>query len=210
MVYHNVAPEHIDNIKAAIKVCDDAEIELVCCSQVSAALPGRFNAAASVVFGDTPIELENPSWLTPSPGSEIARIAEEYTRERSNAPDIYGAAVDILGGGKIAKEAKLVKKEFMSVEVVEIIMRPIVKDEGGEFFSGINTLGVLKVKPVILEEDGIDKSKMAPPPDEVIEIWLERRALQYCFVGMKIEASINRLSNGINFIDSVTVCFHFL
>lgn len=69
--------------------------------------------------------------------------------------------------------------------------------------TGLNALGRLLVK--VWTPEGPEGQDVPETDLDEFEIWLEMEALQYCFVGMHIEAKVHTMSSGIIWIDSVTV-----
>lgn len=51
LLHHDVCPDYRDQVNASRGVCDLAEKELWCTTQLSILLPGDFNRACSEVFG---------------------------------------------------------------------------------------------------------------------------------------------------------------
>lgn len=69
--------------------------------------------------------------------------------------------------------------------------------------TGLNSLGRLLVK--VWVPDGPEEQETPETELDEFEIWLEMEVLQYCFVGMHIEAKVHIMNSGIIWIDSVTV-----
>lgn len=243
-MYHSVAPEHTTSILAARDICDLAEKELILCRQVSSRLPGKFNMACSTLFGGyyKGMQDETMTW--------DAGLASDVGLTNSQAEAIFNASLEKRGTAfqkEMGKRARLVKGEFLAVEVTGIVFagtsgvkRPLpkeIEDEiealkeeekrigdsknpealkkhgsgaGGEKQelpkyndTGLNALGRLLVKVWVPE--GPEQQELPETNLDEFEIWLEMEALQYCFVGMHIEAKVHTMSSGIIWIDSVTV-----
>lgn len=210
-MYHNVAPEYQDSVHEALKICDLAEKELPLCCYVSRRLPGDFNMACSTLYDGfyagmrsdaevwDDITLSQPVGLTPRQATEI-----------------FNACVEKRGTAKqkeIGLDARVVKAEYLGMEVTGVILPSQEKaeekdredeedsEEGGYNPTGPKALGKLLVKVWVAE------GQTRPDTDlDEFEIWLDTDALQFCFVGMHIEAKVHRLSSGIIWIDNVTVC----
>lgn len=211
VVYHGVAPEYAENVREAMKICEKAEKELVICSTISNLMPGKFNTACSAVFdGACADSAEVGDWYTPPSGNKAKRDAEKILDQYRHSEDMVKEGLKKVGSVEqqdVGIKAEEVKKEYMSMIVVGKVV-PIVDvgmQDNGKFFHGQDTLGVLRLKPCVLEEDGVDMDAVENLKDEIIEIWLEKEALELCFEGMFIEAAVHRMNTGFNFIDTVTV-----
>jgi hypothetical protein len=211
VVFHSVAPEYRDNILEAIEICNTAEKELVLCANVSNRLPGTFNMACSTIYdgfyagiGDTDktwdVGLDKEAGLNEKLAKELIPVA----LSKRGTPEQQAKGLN----------REVVKRDYMSLEVVEVVMPPsdprLNKDDDktlpeNKFFRGTQALGCLKVKPWIPEDPLVEHYELPEEQCEVLEIWLEKTVLQFCFVGMHLEARVHRFDDGIIFIDSVTV-----
>lgn len=132
---------------------------------------------------------------------------------------------------KTGPRMKVLKAEYLSLEVIGIVFagtsgvkKPLPEhiqkdiDEGviksdepaavnvskkGYEPEGLNALGKLLVK--VWCPEGPEETEWPETDLDEFEIWLEMEILQYCFVGMHLEAKVHTMSNGIMWIDSVTV-----
>ena len=128
--------------------------------------------------------------------------------ELTMSHDIYAEGIrkcGTKGQQDTIKTAKVIKRTYMLLGVTDVVMPETLPPVEGEALTGLKTLGVLKLKPWVME-DG-DSVNPEIPADEMgeFDLWLEKENLQYCFKGMKIEARVHRLDNGMRFIDSITV-----
>jgi hypothetical protein len=142
-----------------------------------------------------------------------------------------GTALQIETGPRM----KLLKGEYLSLEVIGIVLagtggvkkplpehiqkdidegviqprsnidEPIAADPSKKGYEpvGLNALGKLLVK--VWCPEGPEESEWPETDLDEFEIWLEMETLQYCFVGMHLEAKVHTMSNGVIWIDSVTV-----
>ncbi|CUS14282.1 unnamed protein product [Tuber aestivum] len=220
ILYHNVAPEHVDGVHEAIRICDLAEKELALCRHTSHRLPGNFNMACSTLFGGhyAGMKGENQTWdtLTPPVGLTI-----------QEATGIFNACVQTRGTPEqkeMGLNVGITKAEFMGMEVTGIIFPNLERKRGKDETrvegsggakpdtdentnpaakpyeaTGLKALGRLLLKPWAPDDE-------LPPETDLAEfdIWLELEVLQFCFTGMHLEAKVHRLSSGIFWIDSVT------
>ncbi|KAA8904995.1 Argonaute complex, subunit Arb1 [Sphaerosporella brunnea] len=218
VVFHSVAPEYHANIMEAVELCNTAEKELVLCANVSNRLPGTFNMACSTIYdglyagiGDT-----DKTW-------EVG-VDQEAGLDEKLAKELILVALSKRGTPEQQAKGltrKVVRRDYMSLEVVEVILSPPDPGLSGEsgktlpeskFFRGTQALGSIKVKPWIPEDPLAEYYELPQEQCQILEIWLEKAILQYCFVGMHLEARVHRFDDGLNFIDSVTsvLCSFFL
>lgn len=191
------------------------------CRNVSNRLPGKFNMACSTLFGGYYEGMRDDSKYTWN-----SNIATDVGLEPQVAHDIYTAGL-AKRGTQAQKEAgvnaKVVKREFISMEVTGIILPTFDGDTVFEdapskdapvppeakYCRGLESLGRLKVKTWIPAEDedapGVHAAKIPDEPEREFEILLERQTLQFCFLGMHLDAKVHTLDSGLLFIDSVTV-----
>ncbi|KAH0605537.1 uncharacterized protein H6S33_004759 [Morchella sextelata] len=231
IIYHNVAPEHDESIRSAIAITELGEKELILCRQVSARLPGKFNMACSTLYGGYYAGIKDES-LTWSGGaySDIGLTDFEAIQIVKACLGKRGTALQIETGPRM----KLLKGEYLSLEVIGIVLagtggvkkplpehiqkdidegviqprsnidEPIAADPSKKGYEpvGLNALGKLLVK--VWCPEGPEESEWPETDLDEFEIWLEMETLQYCFVGMHLEAKVHTMSNGVIWIDSVT------
>lgn len=68
--------------------------------------------------------------------------------------------------------------------------------------GGVKELGTLDVKPWVYEGERMPKHGL---PEEGWKLWVEKEVGIYMYVGMKMEAAVYTLSNGLRYIDTTTV-----
>jgi hypothetical protein len=201
----------------AIEICNTAEKELVLCANVSNRLPGTFNMACSTVYGGFYAGLgdTDKSWKVgvfdkqgnPQEAGLSEKLAEELilvALSKRGTPEQQANGL----------ARKVVRKDYMSLEVEQIVPAPpdprLYKEDDkslpeNKFFRGTQALGSLKVKPWIPEDPLVEHYELPQDQCEVFEILLEKTVLQYCFVGMHLEARVHRFDDGLIFVDSITV-----
>jgi hypothetical protein len=112
---------------------------------------------------------------------------------------------------------KVVRRDYMSLEVTEVIQgrseaRQCNNDDKSQpenrYYCKLQALGKLKVKPWIPEDPLAGENVLPKDQVEELELWLEKCTLQFCFVGMHLEARVHRFDDGLIFVDSVTVSFY--
>ena len=213
IIVHGVAPEHEANIREAIALCGTAERELVLCFNVSNRLPGTFNMACSTIYDGFYAGVEDPgkTWDDrPDPG-RVAGFDDATAREIVTAALSKRGTPEQQANGLNRQRAR---KDYMSLEVTEVT--PAAPETVGEtadptlpenkYFRRTQALGKLRVKtwhPEDPAEDPDDVQEYLQPRE--FDIWLEKIAYQYCFVGMHLEACVHTMDDGLVFIDTVTV-----
>jgi len=133
------------------------------------------------------------------------------------AEDIFNVCVAKRGTPeqqKIGLKAEVLKREYISMEVIGITFPntedPRLPEDDPEapknkHCRDLTALGRLQVKTWVPEQDEDESAIVLPQnEEETFEIWLEKSILQYCFLGMHMEARVHQLSTGLVFIDSVT------
>lgn len=177
-------------------------------------MPGSFNTACSTIYGGfyEGVGDTDKTWKVP-----INRVAGY---DEKTAKDLVTVAINKRGAPEQKAhglERTVVRRDFMSLEVTEIIL-PVSevesKDEDktlpeNKYFKKTQALGVIKVKPWLPEDPLVEYQELPKDQQEEFEIVLEKVVLQYCFLGMHLEARVHRCDDGLLFIDSVTVspCF---
>ena len=215
IIVHNAAPEHESNIREAIALCDSAERELVLCFNVSNRLPGTFNMACSTIYGGfyAGVGDLDKTW------DDSADMNKDAGYDDSTARVIVTAALSKRGTPEQRANGlsrRLVRKDFMSLEVTEVVpAAPMTAEEWADpalfenkYFCRTQALGKLRVKTWRPEDPDAESDDAEDDwqPGE-FDIWLEKIAYQYCFVGMHLEACVHTMDDGLVFIDTVTVRF---
>lgn len=204
VLLHNVAPEYTDNILKARSICDQAERELILCKEMSHRFPGGFNMACSTIFDGYYAGMNagvNPPWLEKSDIEVGMPITTAWSSFFMGLQQ-HGTTAQ----QKSAETTKVIKRSYMLLEVVDVVIpESIPSEEEGQIFTGLKTLGKLKVQSFAPEVNG--EQPDVPEEDTVeLELWIEKEHLQYCFKGMKVEGRVHELDNGVRFIDGITVC----
>ena len=90
---------------------------------------------------------------------------------------------------------KLARKDAIAFEVLSI---NLPKNGAG----GAKELGSIDVKAWVYEGERMPKHGL---PEEGWKLWVEKDIRMYLFVGMKVQAVVYTLSNGLFYLDTVTV-----
>ncbi|KAI9763147.1 MAG: hypothetical protein M1835_007920 [Candelina submexicana] len=220
LIYHNVCPEYNEQIYAARHVCDRADKELFAVKEASSRLPGPFNAACSTLFGGYYKHLYSgdQEWA-----EELGEICGSIGMSNKLATRIVQAGFGAYGSMKLcvaanAKKLELIASTPLGFEITEVIYadndtRKYYQEDVPKTFSrAFQVLGKIKAKPwVNPDEPEDDRSDDGEGSGGVIgqlgyefELWIEEDLLEYCFVGMKIEAEVKQLNHGVLYFDSVS------
>jgi hypothetical protein len=95
---------------------------------------------------------------------------------------------------------KLVRKDAIAFEVLSI---DLPKSGAG----GAKELGSIDVRAWVYEGERMQKHGL---PEEGWKLWVEKDIGMYLFAGVKVQAVVYTLSNGLFYLDTVTVSLnHF-
>ncbi|EER24967.1 hypothetical protein CPC735_015660 [Coccidioides posadasii C735 delta SOWgp] len=216
VIYHDVCPEHRENIMAARTICDKAKDQLWKAQQANTAAPGDFNMACSTLFGGSYFGAYtgDQEW---SKGLESAGMPGMTARKVVKF-GIAGAGTyeqaerfrDLVHASRIS--GKLVHED--GFEILSITpASPEIKQFYREYAPDLNPLAKMRARawrnpdlpaedlpkgesPKYLTEDGSGN------PAE-FEFFIEDNLLKFYFVGMKIEAHVRELNSGIHYFDNV-------
>lgn len=197
VVFHNVAPEYSSNILKAISICTLAEKELLFCNTANGKLPGLFNTCCSALFGGHYLNLyeddqaatwEGKSSLNHSSLGIPRDVAQRHYLECITK---FGTPEQIVAG---VEGVTLVRKDAIAFEVLSI---DLPKSGAG----GVKELGSIDVKAWVYEGERMPKHGL---PVEGWKLWVEKDIGMYLFVGVKVQAVVYTLSNGLFYLDTVT------
>ncbi|KAI5806781.1 Argonaute complex, subunit Arb1 [Peziza echinospora] len=195
--FHNVAPEYSQNLREAISTCDKAEKELLFTNGFLKGLPGRFNTACSALFGGHFFglyESDAASTWEGKPTSKILGVAYKDARTTYlGAVGKHGTPEQRALG---VEGVKLLRKEPLGFEITKIDM-PSVGAQGGKA-----ALGPVEAKLWVPEGERLPRTNT-----KEIVLWLEKEILNYAYPGLRFDAVVYTLSNGLYFIDTVTAAY---
>ncbi|KAB2581067.1 Argonaute-binding protein 1 [Lasiodiplodia theobromae] len=224
LLHHNVCPEYNDDIYAARKICNLAELEFPNIIETSANMPGDLNVACSNLFngfykdkyvriGDWD-ELEEP---------HMRGKFSTHTEEKSGI--ILKAAVGAHGTDE---QMTVLEEAFNDITCIstnestglEVTAVEMPSSDVLEVYAALNaqSRGRLELKPVgklhckhweIPDFSTYDlpecymKQLVEDQKNRKYEFWLETDILQTCFVGMRMQATVRTLSLGLQVLDQV-------
>ena len=209
LLYHEVCPEYKEQILAAQKVVDLADVELFNVVTTNERLPGPFNQAVSALHGGAlaGVYSDEQTW-------EGAELIHRSLKECS---DIVQFAISAYGTEqqyqKVAKVGNLetVYTEQISMEVTSVEM---ADDETRKLYAGVREkkpflapLGKLHccrwTYPNAPKFDHSEEALRRQKTEKTLTFWVEEDILRYCFAGMKIEAEVRELDICIKWLDSI-------
>lgn len=210
LLHHNVCPEYRDQLLAARKICDQADVELPKMKQASRLLPGDFNTACST--------LHNGSFAGLYAGENTWGGATDLGYSERDARAIVMAGIAALSSeqqyeiaqSKLSAGFKTISEEHVGLEVILV---EYADTETKELYEQsklkdvfLRTLGRLHCKrwtpPHAPREDLPASVREKAKPDTFV-LWVEEYILEYCAVGMKMEAVVMELDIGVKWIDAV-------
>lgn len=214
LLHHDVCPEYEEDIYRAIDVCLLANEEVPELARLDSGFPGQFNMAAStlhsgfyaqvrpfdgaadwVLAGDQIGLSDKDAWLVLSAG-----IMAHATNEQMN---------EVFRARKNGEKLTVITEEDIGLEIVRV-------EQGSEQAAQIYEDD--RIKGTFIKRTGKLHCKSwahpgsAPrdlPPvvtdkkTKTYEFWVEDDILQHCKKGMKLEANVGRLENGIMWLDLV-------
>lgn len=227
LLYHRVCPEYYEDLDAARKLCDAAELELPKVNAAGLALPGDFNRSASAIFGGTHAGMYtgDKAWAEDvrkeGVNLDVFGIRDEEARIR------FTTGVAILGSDeqyeRLEKNTlKLVSNESMGLEVTAIgppddLIKSYYEEQSKMVqhkLGHLEALGKLACKVWYVEDSDEwdlpqdDSKYLGGKPckvnnGKIYEFWMEESVLQHCFVGMKFDAKVLTLDGGLTILDDV-------
>jgi hypothetical protein len=223
-----VCPEYNASLLAARKLCDQAEEELPRVFNAGNALPGPFNVAASTIFGGSHsgTYIGTAEWARglDEPGADDAMSlgmrSEAAMVTFKTGVAVYGAdeQYDMIDkAGPRLHGIKIIDKAAVGLEVVSVTY---ATDEAKQAYEQQNQiwkhklllqpLGKLVCKTWNMQNFAeydlpphLHPANQPTQASKEYEFWVEDHALQECFVGMKMDATVAVLTGGIAILDEV-------
>ncbi|KAK7179874.1 argonaute siRNA chaperone complex subunit Arb1 [Paraphaeosphaeria sporulosa] len=224
LIYHSVCPEYREDLDGARKLCDTAEKELSKVYNAGLSLPGAFNTAASTIFGGSKsgTYTGNMEWATKvrEDGVDLGEVGVMDEEARIT----FRTAVAIMGTDEHqalldTRAVNVSKDELFGLEVVAInysdqLTRKMYARQNGFMAPKLylESLGTLICRSFHVDDfNEYDLPKDKYPTGRLpetedgnqYEFWVEDHALEECFVGMKVDARVLTLEDGITILDDV-------
>ncbi|PTB64847.1 hypothetical protein BBK36DRAFT_1177624 [Trichoderma citrinoviride] len=203
VLHHDVCPEHEDNVKEALNVCQMAREEWTALNTLQTALPGVFNPAATELF----IQFDPHSW-----DSSRFRVPEGF-----DAKSVFYSSIAMLEDGKMfehlaSKAVELVSQyecvlEITKVhppteEVIERFKKLAITAAGNKTLR-LMPLGKLTLKPATIEDGWVQQVTTHPLQGREIDLYFEQDILASLKPGMRMALEIGDLGADIRFVKSI-------
>ncbi|PLB42108.1 uncharacterized protein BDW47DRAFT_121898 [Aspergillus candidus] len=216
LLYHDVCPEHKQNIDDARGSCDVAAKEIWKNTQFTAQGPGHFNIAASTLFGGFFYDnyVEDNQWenkkgesvfMTIEVASKVVKVAlagaASYMQvkrydELANAEGLEAVCVEDIHGFEVtrvhppsARVREFYKEHAPDLYPVGKIYGKAYRDPG-------------KPKYDLGPEESLEWEQCSAPEEE-FEFFVEEHLLEHCYPGMKVMTTVWELNCGFHFFDEV-------
>ncbi|KAL2853257.1 Argonaute complex, subunit Arb1 [Aspergillus pseudoustus] len=217
LLYHDVCPEHKDNIYEARKSCDIASEELWKNQQLTANGPGDFNTACSTLFGGLQHEVysEKNEWKNPKD--------DQIQMTKDIAQKVIRVGLAVAGSDELAlsfqqmnSQGSLEATMLEDLDGFEVIEVCLPSEEDREFYfthaPDLNPVGKLLGRtfydPDMPERDlpSEEQARWATSdrPTQEFTFFLEEGLLKHCYSGMKIIAPIWELNCGFHYFEDIT------
>ncbi|KAH0491894.1 hypothetical protein TgHK011_003296 [Trichoderma gracile] len=204
VLHHDVCPEHEDNVKEALNVCQMARDEWTMLNTLQNALPGVFNPAATELF----IEFDPHSW-----DSSQFKVAEGF-----DAKSVFYSSIAMLDNEKLfehlaeTKAVKLTNQYECALEVTEVHLpteevikrfkKLVVTAPGGKTLR-LMPLGRLTLKPATIEDGWVQQGTVHPLQGKEIDLYFEQNIVESLKPGIKMVLEIGDLGADIRFVKSI-------
>ncbi|KAI9265543.1 Argonaute complex, subunit Arb1 [Helicostylum pulchrum] len=177
----NVCPEYKEDITKARSIIAEAKIQLPKCKRVSGYMPGSYNKACAVFFGDLQADMDT-SWMTES----TMKIQKQFVE----------FVVETIGTNSDDTK-KIVQAHIKDPDNVHLVeTKEWVFSRVAEIAPYSESLGQEELVKVTFEN--IDVA------NETYDIFLEKKIVDFLLVGMVARATFCRLSNGDWYLEGAT------
>ena len=185
-------------------------------------LPGNFNRACSRMFGgfyrDTFVgDQEWAEGVDIDPSRDLSPEESLKTFKIGLTAHASEEVIKQYTQQSAARNLQVIESLDTGLEVTALIPadEKVMRIYKQKFAAKLQPLGKMKAKTWqgdrIVEEDLTEEEEAEAErtPKEVreYEFWIESELLQNCFIGMKLEATVHRLSCGLDFFDAVSGVF---
>lgn len=217
LLHHDVCPEYKDQINAARRTCDLAEVQLPLIREASSLIPGAFNRACSTIFGgsykdsylgdnEEAMQMGCAPGLSPTEALKIFAGGMAAYAEISQV-QTYNQAIKVRKSPHVQTT-----RSYIEVKSIHFSDREVRALYAHQSMSGLETLGKLNAvswhcpassPEDLTEEEEAHIAKNGRPIKEY-QFWMEDSLLEKLFVGLKLEVDIHELSFGVWYFDLVT------
>ncbi|KAI8992501.1 Argonaute siRNA chaperone complex subunit Arb1-domain-containing protein [Pilobolus umbonatus] len=171
----NVAPEYKEDLAKAREIIAEAKIQLPKCKMISGDLPGKFNTACHILFGEAEVEMDM-SWM-----NEASMMIR----------NTFDSFVEVTVGMSKEEARSLVKEKMKEIDGIHVIEK--------------NEQALLKVHEIspYTDADVFIQVVLKNYHDNqgYYSIYLEKEIVENMLVGMVMTATLCKLSNGQHYLE---------
>ncbi|KAF2459108.1 Argonaute siRNA chaperone complex subunit Arb1-domain-containing protein, partial [Lineolata rhizophorae] len=224
LMYHDVCPEYADSLVAARRICDLADRELPRVRRAGLRLPGAFNVSCS--------ELHNGYWSGMFVGkdnsfihgrsdwAEDEAVADRELDEEEGLED----GEETTGAPRVCQALGPIQARELTPMGLEVAHVEMPNERTLRFYemARLNLRTDFKVGRAMQPVGKLHCRPWTPPAfvkydlpveeaakqdlnssDELLVFLVETDVLRTCFVGMKLDAVVGRMVNGMPFLDQI-------
>ena len=230
LLHHDVCPEYRTDIEAARRICDIGERELPVIQRLGQILPGQFNVALSALSsGYHQFELQDcQTWDENAEEVDIEETKNNFKRIVEKGVVAYE---DQNLSQRIKNRLDSTDNNFsyfqcteeiqIALKVTEIILsEPSKKNSEADTKSPPvpKSLGKLKCQvyklptfetydlPSLASGSASTKTKQEQAQWEY-EFLIDNAILEQCFIGLKMEVTVRKLDEGLEYLDNVRALY---
>ena len=222
LLYHDVCPEHTENIDMARTSCDIADKELWKNQQFTVNGPGNFNMASSTLFGGYFYDnyAENNNWNSANDDYNVSMTNDTARKVVKFALAGAGSDEQAVWFRDLANQNTLRATRIEDIDGFEVtaVLPP---DEATKEFYRIHAPDLHPVGKVTAKaycDPGKPSIDLTPEEKSELEggkqlsaskfeFFLEESLLQHCYPGMKVITSVWELNCGMYYFDEVFTAY---
>ncbi|KAF9917843.1 hypothetical protein BX616_011141 [Lobosporangium transversale] len=111
LLLRNVLPEHEEDLRAALKVAEQAQVELPLCKQINNSMPGLYDKACSLLYGGEWYGHLDQTWTS------YETNVESLGMDRAMAEAIVQS---LIGPDADLKNLSIISREDLDLEIIHI------------------------------------------------------------------------------------------
>ncbi|KAE8149153.1 Argonaute complex, subunit Arb1 [Aspergillus avenaceus] len=220
ILYHEVCPEHKENIERARISLDIANKELWKNQQFAVKSPGDFNTACSTLFGGffNEIHVDDSCWKNPKDDSnfmsnDVARKVVKFALAGAGSNSQAHRFQELAT--QDALRAMLVE-DIHGFEVTAVCPPdPDVREFYNHYASDLNPVGRMLARayhdpgkpPYDLSPEEREEWENGCAPNYEFEFFLEENLLDLCYPGMKVITPVWQLNCGMHYFEDVHTAY---
>nr|OQO16438.1 hypothetical protein B0A51_14826 [Rachicladosporium sp. CCFEE 5018] len=224
LLHHNVFSEYTDQLLESITILGEVEKEFPLMAKASRCLPGAFNVATSIIMKGSASKscVKQESYEDIDFKPELSADATMFTLKEARTIFLTGivaygtqgqidtveAQVDDLSNLKVVWEEDDVHLEITAISLLsdaDASTQDLFHDLGHTIAPTLGKLTCVRhVKPTFSDEHESEPGHR--DGHETFEFVVDEKALKHCYVGLKLDAIVKGLENGITWIDHLYYC----